>query len=455
VPVRSKPSRWSRTLARKWPLVAVVAVAGMACRSGPEALMETPVLYLDEAIDPFAHLPHDERTRHYRVLYATDRARRASYRGVDSYGTAVGRVLRVGEVQVGLGDPGMTWEELHDLSTSGERDEHAYLVVEDVDEMATLERARHDGLPGPLEDPGLRRFAAAIEERLARARDRDLLVYVHGAKTELERCVSRTAEFAHFAGRDLVSIAFDWPSHPNIFSYVWGDDHRRAADSADSLRSLLSFLATHTSARKIHVIAYSAGGITVSKALDDLRREFARMTRDELIVRFRIGVVLFAAADVPAKRFVHRMPAMHDLAERVAITVSDADGVLGIASSILHGGQRLGKRCGGLTDVERHLAERFPRTEWIDVSHGKETRGFDIGGHTYWYRHPWVSSDCILNIRTDRPAGERGLVPTDSRGVYHLPHDYPDRAREAVRRILGGRWDALPEGAWAPPPSGR
>ena len=29
------------------------------------------------------------------------------------------------------------------------------------------------------------------------------------------------------------------------------------------------------------------------------------------------------------------------------------------------------------------------------MSGGKDRRGFDIGGHRYWYQHPWVASDVI------------------------------------------------------------
>jgi hypothetical protein len=43
----------------------------------------------------------------------------------------------------------------------------------------------------------------------------------------------------------------------------------------------------------------------------------------------------------------------------------------------------------------------------VDVSRHKEVRGFDIGGHHYWYRyrHPWMSSDILFLLRTNLPPG--------------------------------------------------
>ena len=78
--------------------------------------------------------------------------------------------------------------------------------------------------------------------------------------------------------------------------------------------------------------------------------------------------------------------------------------------------------------------------EIIDLSHGKEKRGFDINGHHYWYRHPWASSDIIFLLRQDLPAHQCGLEPSNLERVWYLSHDYPERVRQAAEKELEGQW---------------
>ena len=84
--------------------------------------------------------------------------------------------------------------------------------------------------------------------------------------------------------------------------------------------------------------------------------------------------------------------------------------------------------------------ESYDRLEVVDVSGGKRERGFDIGGHHYWYRHPWVSSDVIMRVRTGLAPAERGLVAEENARFWLLPADYPDRVRAAARARQGEGW---------------
>ena len=83
---------------------------------------------------------------------------------------------------------------------------------------------------------------------MARAQDKEIMVYVHGTKVDFLNAVAMTAEIDHFSGRDFVGIAFDWPSHQNILYYLFGMDVSRAKNSSQALRSFLEFLARYTNA---------------------------------------------------------------------------------------------------------------------------------------------------------------------------------------------------------------
>lgn len=414
-----------------------LALAAAGCGSGPEFLMETPILYQDGSLSPFAHLDQRHRTAHLDVLYATDReplrGERARAAEVP-YGTDVGATTRLGVARVTFG--GLSWEDLERRSLGGQpRAEPVELHVASTRELGRLGRREH-----ALEDASYAHdeFAALLDAHIAESRDPDVLVYVHGTKVDLYRCVVRAAEFSHFAGRDMATVVLDWPSHTNILWYWAGVDVRRARAASTSLVHLLEVIAHDTRARRVHVICYSAGARVVTKALSELRRAHAERSPEELRTRFRLGAVVFAAADVDLEEFVAAAHDVHDLVDRLCVLSSDADGVLQLAERWMGGRERLGEvrpeelaRVPALRDLER--------LEVVDVSAGQRERGFDIGGHHYWYRHPWISTDMILNVRGALAPAQRGLVALPDQPTWELPPDYPERAR-AVGSGLGASW---------------
>lgn len=119
--------------------------------------------------------------------------------------------------------------------------------------------------------PTLQQFTDAINAELDRSKDRELMVYVHEAKFDFFKSCALTAELDHFAGRDFVGIAFSWPSHQNILTYITGVDVHRAWSSTRCFRSLIRYLSKATTAKAINIICYSAGGRLVSKALFEMR----------------------------------------------------------------------------------------------------------------------------------------------------------------------------------------
>ncbi len=125
--------------------------------------------------------------------------------------------------------------------------------------------------------------------------------------------------------------------------------------------------------------------------------------------RYRLGVMAFAAGDVPVKDFIERLPAVHGLSDGVLVYMSDADGALKWSARLMGGGRRLGFAPDSLTGKEGATLRAMPRLEAIDTSLGKQKRGFDITGHRYWFKHPWVNSDLILALLP-----ESALISTPS-----------------------------------------
>lgn len=351
------------------------------------------------------------------VHFATNRNPTKRY-----FGSNEATGLSYGVAHVGFGGKQTDWPQLVRASTDADRPDPLPLRLMDPAEVLS---AKTDKDPsGWLKD---------LDQATRRTRSRDVVIYVHGAKVEFFHSCAFAAEIAHFTGRDLSPVAFDWPTHPEIFAYLLRTDLSHGIHSAGRLADLVRLLAEDTGTRRIHLVSWSAGARVLSRAMVQLAGEDPEKAR----ARYRIGSCVFAASDVPEKDFIDRLPAIHGLSERVAVYLSDADGALVWAARLMGGGKRLGLETGALTPEETRMLTGYPRLQLIDCSLEKEKRGFDISGHRYWYQHPWVSSDLMLSLLTTASPTERGLTPGSTRGLYYFAPDYGKRigpiARELVR----------------------
>ena len=284
------------------------------------------------------------------------------------------------------------------------------------------------------------KFINAINMELEKAIDKEIMVYVHDTKVAFANAAILTAEIDHFAGRDFVSLAFVWPSHQNILLYLLGIDVRRALKSSSALTSLLVLLAEHTKAEHINILAYSAGGKVASKALFEMRQAYPELDSNGFRSKFKIASVVFAAVDVEIDKFLGRLPAISEMTDQVVITVTDADNALKAAKRFMGGEIRAGTIEAEGIEEAFILKNKLSNVEIIDVSFGQDVRGFDITGHHYWYRHPWMSSDIIFLMRTDLPPHRRGLSPTELEGIWYLSPDYPKKVQTAAEKELEGQW---------------
>jgi len=399
--------------------------------------MPTPVIYSDAEVDPFKHLRDEQKSTKSNVYYATNRG--PVYQGEKlSYGNTFDTSLHLGTVTAHLGHPETTWEELYSVSLASDPSSTLPITIDANSLAGTIE------VSSSVHDlkltPELTEYFNAINESLAKANDKEIMLYVHGTKVDFENSVILTAEVDHFAGRDFVGIAFAWPSHQEIFHYLFGMDVKRANESSTALGNFLVLLAEYTTADQINLLSYSAGCKVASKALDELRQEYSELTPIELKDKLRIGSAVFAAADVEVDLFLERVIPVSDIAEQVVITISDADTALQSAKRFMGGTNRTGSSEAEAVETAFINEHKLANVEIIDVSIGQDARGFDIVGHHYWYRHPWMSSDIIFLMRTDLPPARRGLTATDHSSIWYLPGDYPDKIKAAAKTELEGQW---------------
>jgi esterase/lipase superfamily enzyme len=408
-------------------MAAASGLVGAGCSMRPEPLMETPVLFHDAAETPCAGHSDAGAEAAEGLFYATTRERG---NGDDGHGYTAAPADRMsfGRARIRLGPEGTDWSFVDRLSVTEERPEQYHL-----DFLWAFESAapRHDALPALGEDPALDAFLVELDAAIAASSSGDLLVYVHGTKVDFTRPLMRSAELAHYAGNRFPVLVFGWPAHGNILSYVFGSDREHAEGSSVPLEGLLELLAERTHAGRIHVLAYSAGCETASRALESLRGDHADARRAERREKLRIGTVVLASGDVERHAFDHRAPAIHDLAERLVVYMSDSDSALEAAEKWMTAGTRLGDDREPLDAQEVALYASLPRLELVDVSAYQLDRGFDITGHHYWYRHPWVSSDLLTLLCMGLEADKRGLIRHPKGHSWGYPPDFPERVRAA------------------------
>src|SRR5262249_58634268 len=120
-----------------------------------------------------------------------------------------------------------------------------------LNEQATVE-------PQGTLSPEAKAWFQQLDESLARSRDKDIIVYVHGANTTVERAAGQAAQLHHFTGHNSVVILFACPTAENFLRY--SRDMVTAFGAAPHLPQLVELLPANTDAKNIYAFTYSTGG---------------------------------------------------------------------------------------------------------------------------------------------------------------------------------------------------
>jgi esterase/lipase superfamily enzyme len=315
------------------------------------------------------------------------------------------------------------------MSTSVVEGERPEITLQNLREMAVLEAGPQ--APGPDAEA----FCAHLDTLIGRGRKRDLLIYVHGANTNIERAAAQAAQFQHFLGRDAVVMVFAWPSAGNLLRY--GRDVATARRTGPTFARLLEQLSACTEAAHLNVLAYSAGAMIASPGLAGAAAAAADPGH------LRLGEVYYAAPDIGFPEFVDNLPSYESKVRRVTVAVNMGDRVLSF-TEWLHRVSRAGRP---------NLADIGPEeTRWLVAASGRDEldvlsiRAEDLpdlpaDSHAFWYDHPWVSSDVLLKLRFHAAPPARGLEPNSSDielAFWTFPLDYPQRLPAVARELARG-----------------
>jgi esterase/lipase superfamily enzyme len=387
--------------------------------------MPTPALFAATDPETFGTTFDADRDAEVQVLYVTNRmpsgrvdARR--YTGLRSDQLHLG----VATLQVGERDETASTRQ----GSVAAAEERPVIKLLSAREIAALdEQATPHG-------QGMETYLGQLDVLLQRAARRELLVYVHGANTSFERAVAQAAQFQHYVGSKAVVVVFAWPSAGSLLRYL--RDVASARHSEPQFARLLELLSTSTRVENVNVLAYSAGAMVASPGL-------ARAAgRPEDHASLRVGEVYFAAPDIDFPVFLDNLPRYEHAVRRVTVAVNMGDTALSVAQWI-HRISRAGRP--NLADIgpeeTRWLVDASRRNEFDVLSiRPEDLPGLPPSSHSFWYDHPWVSSDILLKLRFHAPPAARGLKADRTEidlAFWRFPADYAVRL-PAVVQALGG-----------------
>ncbi len=363
------------------------------------------------------------------TLYATNRTPFDPGNSSQGYSIFPSDTIRLGWTAHRVGDEGMSWDEIFQESIATDRSKDLLLSSEYTREIVSRQ------IGTGLEELSAQAngYFHELDYILDKTFDKDILVYVHGANCNFYRATAQGAQFFHFTGHNMIVLTFSWPSAENLFKYK--TDVLHAKKTVPAFAELIELLATHTKARNINILAYSAGSQVVAPGLAYLRDQYPEESVESLAKRLRIGEVYFAAPDTAFKPFVERYLKFKDIVKRTTINFNKNDSVLRL-SAMQNGVSRLGRPdTTELTEDQRRIlidAMNTPKLNVLDVG---DSAPLNIGkAHDSWYNHPWVSMDVLALLLFNLDPLERGLEEHRS-GSMATTYRFPDNYDSNIRKI--------------------
>jgi esterase/lipase superfamily enzyme len=401
-------------------IILIMVIGWAALQQSTVYLMPTPAVITAGELNPFDMGPDTENDNRIRILYATNRIP-AGIKENRTYTIFPGNQLGLGTIDMQIGGEGTTWQQILYWSTSTNLENRPAMYLTRLKEMAQFPLDEIQNRPGSAQE-----FYSMVNRILDQSADKDIMIYVHGANTNIYRASAQAAQYQHFTGQNSLVLVFLWPSAENLLAY--GTDRRHAEKSGPAFARLLGLLTQHTNVRRINILAYSAGAQILGPALDIIGRNTAIDNRKEP----RVGEVYFAASDIGVGVFVDYLQTYIDIPEHISLSFNRRDSVLAWSA------RRNQTSLVGRPDISDLNQAQY---EWlrkasngsalsiIEVS-AETVTGMSSRSHDFWYSHPWVSSDILTQFLFQAGPRSRGLIESktdDNLRYWTFPPDYPER----------------------------
>jgi esterase/lipase superfamily enzyme len=375
-------------------------------------LMPTPVLYTGpNAKSLFADASVESSPPALDLLFLTDRA--PAVDGESPYTAERSRSIAFGTTTIQFGD-GVTLGKTREI---GRFPPIPYALTQAGDGMrrAPSVVAAHMQAKQRLQDE--------IAMRLAVARRKEVVLFVHGYHDTFEDAALTMGEMCHFLGREFVCGIFTWPAGGDRGALFGYDVDRESAEYAvEDLVKLIRIIAATPGLERIHFIAHSRGTDTLASALAALSVE-AYGHKSSPTREFHIGNVVLVAPDLDGDVAITKIfkvfsdPGLPFGTEpdpaaiippspglKLTLYVSRDDKALATSSWLFGSIARLGRIDATMFTPDQ--IELIGNLEAVDII---EVRGAtDFFGHSYFVSNPNVSGDIVAMLRYGLRPNEPG-----------------------------------------------
>jgi esterase/lipase superfamily enzyme len=396
-------------------------------------MMPTPVLYTGPNARPLFTDPlADARPPSLELFFVTDRASAQQADGL-RYTAARSRSIAFGSATVEFGEHAGGTTLVEEI-TATQRGSRPRLTLGRTTELGRFPPIPYEVavLPDGIRraravvdayENAKQRLQADIARRLALARRKEVVLFVHGYHTSFENAALTMGELCHFLGREFVCGIFTWPAGGQggvLFGYEV--DRESAEYAIADLVKLIRIIGRTPGIERVHVIAHSRGTDTVASALAELSAE-AYMLRSSPEREFHIGKIVLIAPDLDGDVAVTKLfkvfsdpdlpfggnpdpdaviPPAPGL--QVTLYVSPDDKAIATASWLYGSIARLGRI--DATTFTPDQIEAIGMLRAVDIVQVRGTT--DFFGHSYFVSNSEVSSDIIAMLRYDLRPNEPG-----------------------------------------------
>ena len=414
-------------------LLAVAVSAFFILYHPPMRLMPPPLLFREGGL-PLSEIgPALSEGSEITVFYGSSRLP-IGPRDARIYTVAPDRRLHLGQATLRIGEEGSTMDQIYEWTTRAEESDRPFVHLQQMNEFASV---AVDEAGEAEVAPEAQTWYDAINAALEESRTQDILIYVHGANTTVERAAGQAAMLRHFTGRNAVVVVFVWPTAENFLRY--SRDIKAAYGAAPRLTEMMALLAANTDVAHFDVFTYSAGATVGTDAL-------ALLARGSPEVADRLGEVFHAAPDADFRGFVDDLAVYAPFADRVTAAVNLGDSALRLAAA-MNGGSRAGRPdISELTPEATAFLFGAAQDQGLEILRVRpeNMEGMSSTSHTFWYDDPWVSNDALVTLLFNLTGEERGLEAGMSESgapYWTFPVDYPARMpglRDLLLPRLGG-----------------
>lgn len=378
--------------------------------------MPTPVVYIGTNAKPlFVDAAIDSRPPPLDLLFVTDRAPAQGIGDSPPYTAERSRSIAFGSTMIEF-----TQGESLALGATTELDRFPAIPYRLTQAPGGMRRA-----PDVVEahTHAKQHLQAEIARRLAIARRKEVVLFVHGYHVSFEGAALTMGELCHFLGREFVCGIFTWPAGGDGGALFGYDLDRESAEYAvEDLVKLIRIIAGTPGLERIHFIAHSRGTDTLASALAVLSVESYALKSSPARV-FHIGNIVLVAPDLDgdvAVTKIFKVFSDPDLpfggeAEpdtiippspglKLSIYVSPDDKALATSGWLFGSIARLGRINATMFTPDQ--IELIGNLDAVDII---EVRGTtDFFGHSYFVSNPHVSADIIAMLRYGLRPNEPG-----------------------------------------------